>query len=132
MYYINGKLEVTFGRGFLMRSRSSQKPDLPVDRLEAVEILLKKCKEHAIEHCPSRGDILFGNNLGLLHARDDYVDDASVGKIRHLIGMVLRDPALAWALPTELEVNGLFSGPRDDYDSILRYWEQDICTEYGS
>lgn len=39
---------------------------------------------HAVEHCLSRGNILFRNNLGLLHAWDPYVDNASVGKVRHL------------------------------------------------
>ena len=105
---------------------------MPTERVEAVDILLKKCKEHAVEHHPSRGDILFGNNLGLLHARDDYVDDASAGEVRHLIGMLHKDPDMAWPQPVELRVDGVFRGPRDDFDSILRSWEQDVPTAYVS
>lgn len=97
-----------------------------------MDILLQKCKEHAVEHRPSRGDILFGNNLALLHARDDYVDDASVGKVRHLVGILLKDSEMAWSQPAELRVDALFSGPRDDFDSILRSWEQDVPTTYVS
>ena len=97
-----------------------------------MDIPLKKCKEYAVEYCPSRGDILFRNNLGLLHARDDYVDDALVGKVRHLIGMLYKDIGMAWPQPAGLRVAALFSGPWDDFDSILRSWEQDVPTAYVS
>lgn len=87
---------------------------------------------HAAEHCLSRGNILLNNNLGLLHAWDPYVDNASVGKVRHLSDLLHKDPGIAWPQPAELGVDTLFSGPRGDFDIILRSWEQEGLTVYVS
>lgn len=49
------------------------------------------------------GDLLFFNNLGMLHARDAFVDNVEVGQKRHLLRILLRNESRAWGLPGALE-----------------------------
>jgi hypothetical protein len=48
------------------------------------------------------GDMIFFNNMGMLHGRDAYVDNELLGHRRHLLRLVLRDEQAAWDLPKEL------------------------------
>lgn len=75
-----------------------------------------------MKHTPFRGHILFANNLSLLHARDDFVDDPTAGKTRHPIGTLHQDPDMAWTLlkACENRINSRFTGSRDDFDSIIQ------------
>ncbi|KAL2268901.1 hypothetical protein VTJ83DRAFT_3747 [Remersonia thermophila] len=45
-----------------------------------------------------QGDMVFINNLALLHARDPYVD-SETGPGRHVVRLWLRNPHLAWNIP---------------------------------
>ena len=56
----------------------------------------KTCKKHSIALDQCQGDILFVNNLSMLHSRGTYVDDVSSGQCRHLLSMMLRDAQVAW------------------------------------
>ena len=49
------------------------------------------------------GDMVFINNLALLHARDSYVDPEQ-GPGRHLVRLWLRNPKLAWHIPQGMRV----------------------------
>ena len=49
------------------------------------------------------GDMVFFNNLGMLHARDAFVDNEAAGRKRHLLRLILRDEEAAWSLPVQLE-----------------------------
>jgi hypothetical protein len=48
-----------------------------------------------------QGDMVFINNLSLLHARDSYVDPQD-GPGRHFVRLWLRNPELAWAIPQSM------------------------------
>lgn len=47
--------------------------------------------------------MIFFNNLGVMHARDGFVDDEKAGLKRHLLRLILRDEGSAWQLPGGLE-----------------------------
>lgn len=46
------------------------------------------------------GDLVYVNNHALLHSRESFED--SDDKIRHVVRMWLRNPAMAWSLPPQL------------------------------
>ncbi|KAL2261676.1 hypothetical protein VTK26DRAFT_3638 [Humicola hyalothermophila] len=78
-------------------------PALSPSQLEALQILSNlACKnQHRLDTRP--GDIVFINNLALLHARDSYIDPAE-GPGRHLVRLWLRNPKLAWSIPQAMRV----------------------------
>lgn len=107
MYYVNGKIQIDFALAFLAGSvfnkRLPDAPPLSSEQLRAIDVLQKLCRKHSIKLDNQRGDILFANNLSLLHARDAFEDDQKQGKCRHLLRMMLRDPGLAWTLPNAMK-----------------------------
>ncbi|KAL2162884.1 hypothetical protein VTH06DRAFT_6720 [Thermothelomyces fergusii] len=73
-------------------------PPLSQQQLEALEVLSALATKHRFCLDLKLGDIVFINNLSLLHARDPYVDPAN-GPGRHLVRLWLRNPELAWTIP---------------------------------
>ncbi|KAL2152324.1 hypothetical protein VTH82DRAFT_5508 [Thermothelomyces myriococcoides] len=73
-------------------------PALSQQQLEALEVLSALATKHRFCLDLKLGDIVFINNLSLLHARDPYVDPVN-GPGRHLVRLWLRNPKLAWAIP---------------------------------
>lgn len=71
---------------------------------EAQQYALKAVSESAyrteIQLKLQTGDLLFFNNLALLHRRDAYKDDESSS--RHMVRLWLRNQRLGWAIPDSL------------------------------
>ncbi|KAJ4302047.1 hypothetical protein N0V88_002183 [Collariella sp. IMI 366227] len=78
--------------------QGSPVPALTSTQLEALEVLSKLASKH--RHCldTKQGDMIFINNLSLLHARDAYTDPKE-GPGRHFVRLWLRNPELAWNIP---------------------------------
>lgn len=78
-------------------------PALSTHQLEALDVLSTLATE--FRHCldTKQGDMVFLNNLALLHARDSYVDPEN-GPGRHLVRLWLRNPELAWDIPRSMRV----------------------------
>jgi len=57
----------------------------------------------AIEIQLQPGDMIFFNNLSMLHARDAFVDNEAEGRKRHLLRLVLRNKEMAYELPEQLK-----------------------------
>jgi hypothetical protein len=97
---VAGKVQINFASAFLQGS--SYLPRLPEGlfiteaQQHAITVLLEVCRQHCVALDQVRGDILFVNNLSILHAREEFVDEPSTGRSRHLLSMMLRDPDLAW------------------------------------
>ncbi|KAL2016171.1 hypothetical protein VTK56DRAFT_4111 [Thermocarpiscus australiensis] len=83
--------------------RESPVPALSSLQLEALEVLssLASKYSHRLDRRP--GDMVFINNLALLHARDSYVDPTE-GPGRYLVRLWLRNPTLAWKIPESMRV----------------------------
>lgn len=98
-----GKVQINFGSAFLQGS--SYLPRLPEGlfiteaQQHAMVVLLEICKQHCVALDQVRGDMLFVNNLSILHAREEFADEPSTGKSRHLLSMMLHDPDLARPKP---------------------------------
>jgi hypothetical protein len=84
-------------------------PTLPTPsqkRLEAMAMLEQLAWKNAFPLPRQRGDIAFINNLCMMHARSAFdVDDQGhpMQSRRHLVKLMLRDPELAWDLPSSFD-----------------------------
>ena len=71
-------------------------PNLSKDRQQAVEALFASCRRHSVPIDQQVGDMPFVSNLGILHARGEFIDDAQSGQVRHLLRVMLRDCDEEW------------------------------------
>jgi hypothetical protein len=76
---------------------------LTPSQLEALEVLSTLASKYRHRLDTKAGDIVFINNLALLHARDSYVDSKQ-GPGRHFVRLWLRNPELAWNIPESMRV----------------------------
>lgn len=74
--------------------------DLTEAQIKALEVLAQLAEKHAVSIAAQPGDVLFINNLALLHKRDAYTDAETR---RHLVRLWLRNPELSWAIPEEMK-----------------------------
>uniref|UniRef100_A0A8H7K6Q5 TauD/TfdA-like domain-containing protein n=1 Tax=Bionectria ochroleuca TaxID=29856 RepID=A0A8H7K6Q5_BIOOC len=85
IYCVDNKVQINFATAFLKGSsyipRQTDSPDLTVHQEEAIKILLQVSRKHSMRLSQASGDMLFVNNLCILHAREFY-------------------PELAWRKPT--------------------------------
>lgn len=58
--------------------------------------------KNAFKLSAKKGDLLFANDMALVHAREGFDDGADVMK-RHLVKMHFRDPDQGWGIPPSLE-----------------------------
>ncbi|CAG9950308.1 unnamed protein product [Clonostachys rosea f. rosea IK726] len=93
IYCVDNKVQINFATAFLKGSsyipRQTDSPDS--------QCIKKKLSKYFFR---LSGDMLFVNNLCILHARDSFVNDGASGKTRRLMSLMLRDPELAWRKPT--------------------------------
>ncbi|KAI1407688.1 Clavaminate synthase-like protein [Hypoxylon sp. FL1857] len=83
-------------------ARNGSIPSLTSDQQEALEVLQKMARKHQLRLETQPGDILFINNLGLLHARESYQD--SLSSSRHLVRLWLRNTHLGWSIPHSMKM----------------------------
>ena len=58
--------------------------------------------KHAVTLPVVKGDMLFVNDMALMHARTGF-DEGGMTQKRHLVKMYLRDPDKGWEIPSSLE-----------------------------
>ncbi|OJJ84992.1 TauD/TfdA family dioxygenase [Aspergillus glaucus CBS 516.65] len=73
---------------------------LTAAQAEALDALHFLADEFHISMKLRKGDIQYINNLAVLHARRNYVDDSE--HRRHLLRLWMRDPENAWTTPEEM------------------------------
>lgn len=100
--------------------------ELTEAQVQALEVLAQLAEKHAVSIAAQPGDILFINNLALLHKRDAYTDAETR---RHLVRLWLRNPELSWEMPEEMKAPwkaaysppgeaGYFLVPQDRYQIV--------------
>lgn len=70
---------------------------------KALDTLHHLAAKRAIEIKLQPGDMIFFNNLSMMHARDAFVDNDAEGRKRHLLRLILRNQEWAYELPKQLE-----------------------------
>ncbi|EWC44620.1 hypothetical protein DRE_06609 [Drechslerella stenobrocha 248] len=90
--------------GSKVHPRPTEIPALTPPQLAALAELESLARKYCITETLSSGDLVFVNNLAVLHNRTAYADDATLParSHRHLIRLFLRDEQLAWPTPREL------------------------------
>jgi len=95
-----------FSRYGILGWQRKRNPNLPspteaqISAADAIQFIAMK---NAFKLPTKKGDILFTNDLALVHAREGFDDGGDVMK-RHLVKMYLRDPDQGWGIPPSLEV----------------------------
>ncbi|EEU42130.1 uncharacterized protein NECHADRAFT_50968 [Fusarium vanettenii 77-13-4] len=72
-------------------------PSLTEDQVHALQSVSEAASQSEVRLELQTGDLLFFNNLALVHRRDAYSDDASSS--RHMVRLWLRSQKLGWAIP---------------------------------
>ncbi|KAJ2995553.1 hypothetical protein NUW58_g1242 [Xylaria curta] len=100
-----GHIILNFGRIHLMATEpaddGSFAPKPTNAQVEALDVVQQLADKHKLSLSMVPGDIAFINNLGILHARDEFVDTPD--NTRYLVRMWLKNKAKAWSLPRTLE-----------------------------
>lgn len=87
--------------------RSEQAPPLLDSQREALDTLLTVARRHGFKVDQHVGDILFVNNLSIMHARDSFLDDVEGGLQRHLLRLWLTDKKTSWEIASSLDYRNM-------------------------
>ncbi|KAI0199894.1 hypothetical protein F4808DRAFT_195015 [Astrocystis sublimbata] len=100
MTCVDGKVQINFATAFLVGSsyipRLPDSPSISSAQQTAIDSILRLSRKHCLKLDSAEGDMLFANNLSLLHARDNFMDDETTDQVRHLLSVMLRDSEQAW------------------------------------
>ncbi len=107
LYYYEGKIILSFSRRLLVghmpyEARSKGIPGLSEAQAEALDTVHFLAEKHAIHTSMQKGDMRFINNMGILHRREAFVNDAA--HQRHLIRLWLHNKEKCWPLPEALQL----------------------------
>lgn len=98
----DGKVVIHFVKTLLTGSayvpRTSDAPQMTEGQARAIKELVPILDEHAFTAKQEEGDILFLNNLAVLHAREAFVNTPEA--TRHILRLYLSDPEQSWENPT--------------------------------
>ncbi|KAL7624809.1 hypothetical protein AAE478_004023 [Parahypoxylon ruwenzoriense] len=83
-------------------ARNSSIPRLTTEQQDALAALQNAARKHQVRLDTQPGDIVFLNNLSLIHARESYRDGPSSS--RHLVRLWLRNTRLGWAIPPSMRM----------------------------
>ncbi len=85
--------------------RSQNIPDLSDSHVEAINAIQFAAEQHMLSIKLKPGDLLFWNNLALLHSRTGFTD--SPDRRRHLLRIWLRNDITErnWPIPEELQAS---------------------------
>ncbi|XDG02677.1 hypothetical protein ABKA04_002292 [Annulohypoxylon sp. FPYF3050] len=83
-------------------ARNGSIPQLTPEQREALAALQDAAHKHQVRLETQPGDIIFLNNLALLHARESYQDGAYSS--RHLVRLWIRNTRLGWAIPPSMKM----------------------------
>jgi hypothetical protein len=104
LFFHDDKMILSIDQGPLARSAEDEAPGiepLSAKQLEALDMVLKLADKYHLKIHTRTGDMLFINNLSIMHARSAFQDQK--GSRRHLLRMWIHNDDLGWKLPQELQ-----------------------------
>ena len=114
--------------GFSVRQRNPALPAPTKAQIEAIDAVQFMAAKNAIPLPMGKGDIVFINDMVMLHAREAF-NEGGTSLQRHLLKFYLRDPAQNWPVPpTAEDAWRKMYGPNRDDGSRKEIW----CTRYVS
>jgi len=112
--------------GFSSRKRNSALPAASPAQVEAMDAVQFMAAANAIPLPMGKGDIVFINDMTILHAREKFSEGGDPLR-RHLLKLYLRDPEQNWPIPsTAAETWQKIYGPNKEDGSREETW----CTRY--
>ena len=84
------------------KPRPSYLPPLTQTQRQAIDAVHHLAAKNATRIKLQPGDMIFFNNMSMLHARDGFVDNDAMGQKRHLLRLILRNEEMAYKLPEQL------------------------------
>ncbi|KAJ7168375.1 hypothetical protein C8R43DRAFT_148893 [Mycena crocata] len=105
LYNEDGHIVIQYSRrhftGYGPQARNPDIPPISEAQAEALDTVHFLAEKYSLGLNFQKGDIQYINSMGLLHARDAFVDDEV--KTRHLVRLWLRNDELAWKTPKPLQ-----------------------------
>jgi len=97
--------------GFGPLKRDPSLPPITRHQIDALDSIHYYAARNAITLDIQRGDVIYMNNMSILHGRESYEKPANENQTepdtsaqdRHLLKFFLRDPKRAWKMPPALE-----------------------------
>lgn len=107
LFEANGKTIMNFSRrSFVGTPAYPRNPSIErvsEAQVEALDLIEEVASKVGLTFRFETGDIQYINNLGLLHARESFVNSDLDGCRRHLLRVFLKDISMAWEVPEELK-----------------------------
>jgi Taurine catabolism dioxygenase TauD, TfdA family len=72
------------------------------EQAEALDVVHYTAEKHGITMTLKQGDMIFYNNLAVLHGRNAFKDAEARGRQRHILRLWVRNEELAWQTPEAL------------------------------
>ena len=90
--------------GFRGYKRNKSLPAPSEAQLEALDAVHFFAEKNSMPLPTKTGDMLYLNNMSMLHAREPFEDQGTkgLGSRRHMLKLQLRDPKRMWRLPANL------------------------------
>lgn len=125
------KVAMRFSRypitGYSGRERNAALPAPTQRQIEAIDAVHFMAAENAIPLPMGKGDIVFINDMAILHAREPF-SEGGVRLQRHLLKFYLRDPEQNWSVPpTAADALRKIYGPNCGDGTRKEMW----CPSYG-
>lgn len=112
---MNFNRDPLLGRECLARSKDM--PTATAQQREALDIVQALAVKHQCVINMEPGELIFFNNMSILHAREAFEDSST--KYRYSVRLWLKNAALSWSLPEELQKGNSRSF---DNDRISENW----------
>ena len=131
LHYWREKMILIFSRRNLTGSevtpRSSNIPPVTEAQAEALDAVHFTAASHCVRITPRPGDMLFINNLAVMHSRSSF-EDSKFSK-RYILRLWLNNPDKGWEIPPPLRIawDRVFS----QLDEIVNYWDIDPYSVRG-
>ena len=81
--------------------RASHLPPMSALQIEALDAVENIAQKHQLLIDMRPGDLVYINNLALLHSREAFEDDPS--NMRYLVRLWLKNETMSWDIPPALE-----------------------------
>jgi hypothetical protein len=106
LFHEDGKLIMDYSRSRILGVRGNRPEDLPhasTEQMKALAAFELAAYENKFRLPMATGDMIFINNLAIVHAREAFEDDQT--NERHIARLWLRDEDRAWSIPAPLVEN---------------------------
>ncbi|KAI1456975.1 Clavaminate synthase-like protein [Annulohypoxylon moriforme] len=113
--------------GFEDKRRNAALPSPTRAQVEALNTVQFLAEKNSVPLPMEKGDLIFINDMAILHGREGYIDAESTAAKRHLLKMYLRDPLQKTNIPGSLKEEWeRVYGPNGKDGQVTEMWCPDL------